>query len=519
VYRSVNRSEIAARVKHIRDLHRQLKPTNESDAATYVVREQKTKALLSNLQRMGTRPTLQLVYEFGRLNSMTTDGAHRLFGYDLDSMRSFDTRINSARTRILESHVFERDIRIELPLELAPPDAFRTTAPLRDLVLRWQREIPIRALDRPGWRRAGTFYVRIGSEDSLGSILPPRSIAQIEPVEATDSIRPDPRAIYLLQFRNGYRCSRCVVTKGKLHLISAELVYTKSEGFAYPLDVRIVGRVHVFAMALPLPDDGDRQSLTAYGGSADLILPWEQPARSALFATEHKRFVRSASESQAIQSLIEAELGATLSERTKRRYRTDGYSEPHIDALMHMTLEHCGRYTDSLRSGGFSLSGSARFSLDALLNATEYHNLLAARHAAVSPTPEHVWEARRNEVGEWPALLSFVLPKPSMREASVIRVGEELRFDGLLPSVGPGSWLMTEPVPRIPEVETDRLKRGWSKPLYVLQQGIETVFGFLEREGESIRVRSGSRGGTGKAVSVTELPRLRQISGIVVPVS
>lgn len=75
---------------------------------------------------------------------------------------------------------------------------------------------------RQGWKRAGTFYVHVGTQESLGSDLPPGVVALVEPIDAEVAPRPNPRSIYLLQFRNGYRCSPCVVTQTKLQLLTSD---------------------------------------------------------------------------------------------------------------------------------------------------------------------------------------------------------------------------------------------------------------------------------------------------------
>ena len=103
---------------------------------------------------------------------------------------------------------------------------------LGDLVREWQRDVPFRALQSPGWHQPGTFYVHIGTEDSLGSSLPPGSLALVEPIERNEKLFPNPRAVYLLQFSNGYRCSRCVVSRGRLQLLTSERAYRGPQEFS-----------------------------------------------------------------------------------------------------------------------------------------------------------------------------------------------------------------------------------------------------------------------------------------------
>ena len=161
---------------------------------------------------------VNMVRDLADACSLTIDGAYRLFGYELDGIREFDQDLNGGRTHIVESYVFDRDLRVELPLEFAPADRFRRSAMLSSLVLRWQGDFPISVLNRPVWRRPGTFYVRVGTARTVsGSSLPQGATALVEPIDQEEMQRPNPRTIYLLQFRNGYHCSRCVVTGGSFN--------------------------------------------------------------------------------------------------------------------------------------------------------------------------------------------------------------------------------------------------------------------------------------------------------------
>jgi hypothetical protein len=204
LHTSVDHTEIIDRVQHIRELHRQIRPKDERERWVFERRERILKDFLSNVRRTSVRPMLNIVRALEEACSLTTDGAHRLFGYELDGVREFDLRINNTRTHIVESYVFERDLLVQLPLELSPEPAFERDATLSTLVRRWQSNIPIRALEKPGWRRPGTFYVRIGTQDSLGSGLPAGANALVEPVERDEASQPNPRSLYLLQFANGY---------------------------------------------------------------------------------------------------------------------------------------------------------------------------------------------------------------------------------------------------------------------------------------------------------------------------
>jgi len=221
VYRPVTRGEIADALVHMRDLYRQIKPSDEREYRASERREVGIKTLLSNLSRTKDHPTLHMIDEVADMARLTIEGAHRLFGYNLADIRRYDLELNGGRTHIIESYAFDRDRLIDLPLEFVTEEISGFGGMLGDMVTQWQTDIPIRVLEEAGWLRPGTFFVHVGTEDSLGSSLPPGSLALVEPIDDDDKLYPSPRAIYLLQFGNGYRCSRCVVSRGKLQLPTA----------------------------------------------------------------------------------------------------------------------------------------------------------------------------------------------------------------------------------------------------------------------------------------------------------
>lgn len=519
VYREVPHSQIIDALAHMHALHRRVKPANERELRAYERREAAARDLLSNLPRTNQHPTLKTLLDVADICWLTLEGVHKLFGYNLGEIREYDLRLNGSRTHIFESYPFERDLRIDLPLRLAPNAGFRVDALLRDLVPEWQTDIPMRALEETGWEQPGTFYIHVGTEDSLGSSIPPGAIALAEPISKEEALRPNPRGIYLLQFGNGYRCSHCVVTRGKLRSFSSSRAYLGSEEFAYPGSVRIAGRIRMFAISLPVPEYPFRYLLPECQTCADLILPWEHRTRAGLLATKHKRFKRPKEEEIFVRTFLKGELNAKLSGRTERRYRGRTSSEPHVNALIHLTIAHVARYTDSLRTGGSWFSDKGRFSLESLLHASRLEDALTLNRIPDSPTPGDVWDARRREFVAWPPLLSMKFPQLRQWEDRIIRLGEDSLVGGLDPAIGPGSWMFLEKIPKNPDTRSDRGKLGWSRPLYVLRRGLRSFCGYLEREGNQYALLSNSSsGGVKIAFGADELSSLSRVAGVAVPV-
>lgn len=516
VYDPVPRSQIMDALVHVRSLYRRIKASSDAELRKQERREAVTSDLLSNLPRTNQHPTLKALLEIAEICSLTLEGAHRLFGYYLDEIRDYDLRLNGGRTHIIESYPFERDLLIELPARLASRDVFSTDALLRDLVPEWHTDVPIRMLEQEGWQQPGAFYVHVGTKDSLGSGIPPGSIALVEPISKEERLQPNPRAIYLLQLGNGYRCSHCVLTRGKLRLFSSELTYRGREEPIYPGAVRIAGRIRMFAMGLPAAEY-DLEPLPTSRQGADLVLPWEHPTRDRLFATEFRRFKRSKGERIAIKHLLTEELQTRLSGRSERRYRRPTPSEPHVNALIHLTIAHITRYTDALRTGGSLISDKDRFSLEPLLQAGRLED--AAIHKRVPlPTPADIWEARRKEFGEWPSLLSLAFPRLRSWDDRIIRLANGANISGLDPSMGPGSWMLLEKLSTIPDTGTVPQRSGWSRPIYVLRRGLKTFCGYLERSGSQFAILSNASGGLEVGFHADELPQLSRVAGVAVPV-
>jgi len=519
VYSPVPSSSVVEILTRLRDLHRRIPSTNEREQRASERREAATKELLSNLPRLNEHPTLRTLLEVADIYSLTLEAAHRLFGYSLGAIREFDLHLNVARTHIFESYPFERDLMIDLPARFASAESFAVDGFLRDLVLEWQTDIPIRALEEEGWEQPGTYYVHVGTEDSFGSSIPAGAMALVEPVGEPEKAFPNPRRIYLLQFANGYRCSHCVVTRGKLKLFSTGRAYLGREEFAYPTSVRIAGRIRMFALNLPsLESSALASSLPPARRGADLILPWEHRTRERLFLTKHRRFRRSNEEEQFVDEFLRDRLQAKLSRRTERRYRSPTSSDPHVSILLHLALTHLARYTDALRTDGSWRSDRGCFSLDTLLRASTMEEARAAHTDVHLPAPSEVWRARLKEFGSWPPLLSARFPRLQKFENRIVRLAQGSQIAELDPTLGPGSLLLLEARSTVPDARADKTKSGWSRPLYVFQRGFEIICGYLERNGSQYAILSGTSGGVKASFQAEDLGHLSKVIGAAVPV-
>lgn len=518
LYRAVPKGDLAERLIHLRDLYRQRRPLSNREYIAQEKREAIAKNLLDNLYRTKDHPTLHTVLDVAEIFSLTLDGAHRLFGYNLDGIRKYDLELNGGRTHILDTYPYHRDFRIDLPLRLASGESLLSARSLPQLVREWQTDLPIRVTDDSAWSHEGTFYVHVGTRDSLGSSLPPGSMALVEPVRRAEQERPDPRSIYLLQFGNGYRCSRCVVTGKRLFLISDQRIIGQRE-FAYPGAVRIAGRVRLFALKLPLPQYPDLDTLPSSPKMAPLLLPWEHSSRDRLFQTKHQRFVRRRDEKQDIQDALQTAFAGKLSGRTERRYRRSSSSQPHIDTLIQMVLLNTTRYSDALRSGQALPSDRGRFSLETLLEAHSLEEIEDMPQKSRPPEPADSWRSLRDRYAEWPASLSMAFPNLGLLEQRIVRLPKGLNVRGLSPQLMPGSVLLLggNPASVGPAMPEAPRREGWTRPLFALQRGAEILCGYLRSDNGQYKFENDDDGHALISLKGQEVGQLRSVSGVVVP--
>lgn len=209
---------------------------------------------------------------------------------------------------------------------------------------------------------------------------------------------------------------------------------------------------------------------------------------------------------------------AQFSSRSERRYRLKTQSQPHVSSLLHLTLAHSTRYTDVLRTGGSWQSDRGRFSLDPLLAASSFEELRNSHRNACLPGPRDVWEARIQEYGGWPTLLSAKFPELRNWENRIVRLGQGASLEGLHPALGPGSLLLLEQAENLPDTDREHGMRGWSRPIYVLRRGMKILCGHLERDGDQWALTSGIAGTIRAQFDRTDLAHLRRVAGVAVPV-
>jgi len=518
MYKPVAREQLAETLVHLRSLFQESRPRTAEEQIAHDAREIFTRNLLGNLPRLGEHPMPKTVAEAAQSFHLTMEGAHHLFGYDLSKIREYDLLLNASRTRIIESYPFRQDLTIELPLRLGADEAFERNAFLRDIIAGWQSDLPIRGVAGSEWQRPGTFYVQVGTGDSLGSSLPPGTIAAVEPIEKEEQWHPDARHVYLLQFGNGYLCSGCLVTGNKLSLTIADGRYDGPYEFPYPSAVHIMGRVRNFALSLPVLEPRGLKCLPFARVGAPLRLPWGYTSLPELLAAKSLRFRRSAQEIGRVKSTIEKELHRIVSWRTQRRYRSDTASMPHVNTLIELSLLHMTRYSDVLRTLELFPSDANRYSLETLLDIEHLSELPGVLRTVRTPIPEHRWRAALNQWGEWSTILSMKFPRLQPLEDQVIRLHQSGVFNGLDPLLPSGAILLLDKSKEVHDTHNDHRKKDWARPIYALRKGGEIFCGYLEADRRHYILVPHSRG---KSQSLTfareEVSEVRRAIGAAVP--
>lgn len=467
---------------HIHDLYRRTTSATEKDREEYRACQAFLRRTIDNLKHGKSSLSPSTLGELSKQANLTIGGAFRLVGYPLDKLREVEFRLNGHRTRIIESYPFYRDRKIDLP-EVLTHESVRRTTFVSNIIKRWQTEVPIGALRGPVWRNHDCFYMQLGAEDTELCGLPPGAIISVEPL-AGNQERCDAAAIYILQLGNGYRCSRCMVSNGRLTLLPYSHRYIGRHEFLYPQDVRIVGKVRGFAAHLPIPLT-QVESRRARS-KAPLVLPWEQPSLSALLRTEGLRLGLNAQELERANQVLKPLIGITLSKRTLRRYQHGAETNPSTGILVALSLIHSVRFHDVLRLLGLLRDESKSYSLSTWLRATNIDDLEAAHGNAIVPTPLTAWDLLKKEWLEWPMLLSIMVPNLRKLEDRLLWIQQDEIFPGLSPFVRPGAIALVNELNGLPDTSSDRNQRTWERSIYAIRHREDIICGYLECDDEHV---------------------------------
>lgn len=435
--------------------------------------------LLSNIHRYGYTPSIRQIHVLSEQLSLTIGGAFKIFGYRLDSMRKLDMALNGERTRLIDPYSFNRDRPIDLPNMLGDPQHLEDNYALSEVVRSWQHHVPIRSVRGPNWRKQRLLYAQLGAnDDSALPAIPPGAFIGIGGINDAEAKSPDSTKLYFLQHGSGYLCSRCVVTKGRLLLISQRQKVSDLHEFSYPQEVRIVGRVISFTTRLPILET-DRDKARIHG-RATMVFPWEHRSFSSLLKSEHKRLGITAFDLLRMRDILEEHLGVSLSARTVRRYEHSDQSLPRTAILLALIAVHSLRPTDVLRALGFWSSDHHRFSLATLMRVKPGDEIPLLPGPAPSPQPAGRWQDLMEPWGEWPTLLSMAIPTLARHQHRTIRLHRNSRFQGLNPFIRSGAVALLDEQNAVPPKNGATDMNDWSRPIYAVRHRGDTLCGSVE---------------------------------------
>jgi hypothetical protein len=188
--------------------------------------------------------------------------------------------------------------------------------------------------------------------------------------------------------------------------------------------------------------------------------------------------------------------------------------------LIYFTVTNFARYTDSLRTGGSLITDTGRFSLETLLNSRQWSDVLAAATPEVRlPQPVKAWEAYRKEFVDSAPLMSLKFPELRLWSDRALRLANGSAIQGLDPTISPASWMFLENDLAILDFQSAQRKTGWSRPIYVLRRGLETICGYLEKDDDGYALLSSTHGyGSKITFGKGELKDLRRVGCVLVPV-
>jgi hypothetical protein len=486
VYEYTSAQQVIDRVSHIYALYRNSVQIEAQDSKERLAQLSLFRDLIDNVKHQHSRLSPRTLRQLSHCASLTVGGTFLLVGYHLDRMRDTEFMLNGHRTRIIESYPFYRDRMIDLPSVLSKDNVWANSALVSDIVREWQMDLPIRTIQDQNWQKRDNFYVQIGGEDNPAlSGLPSGAIVLIQPVTQEERANPDPDAIYLLQFGNGYLCSCCAVSRGMLTLLPRDGKYEASCDFLYPQQVRIAGRARGFAAQVPPPITNRQEAHSAHI-AAPLILPWEHASLGALLHTERLRLGRTARDLDNINDILQARMASSLTGRTLRRYEHRSQNVPHTDTILALALFCAARFSDVLRLLGFRFNESNSYSLARFLEAQSLKELHEKLRFATTPEPRAQWRLLCADWGEWPSLLSIRVPRISELQHRLLRIHQNETFDGLDPLIRTGTIGLLEEMNNLPELGGERDKEGWERPIYAIRHKGEIVCGYLDRDDQHV---------------------------------
>ncbi len=194
------------------------------------------------------------IYKLFTLSAIYGQAFTSLISYylNLESLAQHQLMMEFPKTRPASFEEYDEAKPIRFPVRFDPGFRAEKTNLVSRMVEVWG-EVPVALLRGLSVRKAR--YGFIGLEDyTMYPLLRPGSFVQIDEQQKLQPHGPArseyDRPIWFLELRDGYRCSWCELQRDRIISIPHPLSPCRTQEFAYPQDVEVVGRVTAVAARL-----------------------------------------------------------------------------------------------------------------------------------------------------------------------------------------------------------------------------------------------------------------------------
>jgi transcriptional regulator with XRE-family HTH domain len=194
------------------------------------------------------------IYKLFTLSAVYGKSFHQLVSLylDLDRVGAFQLQLEQDHTRLADFDDYQEERPVTFPVRFDPGFNVEKSSMLSRMVELWG-EVPIGLLRHLNIRKMRYGFIGL-ADYTMYPLLRPGSFVQID-----DQQKPGPaagyrtefdRPIWFLELRDRYLCSWCELRRDRIISIPHPLSPARTQEFAYPNDVEIVGRVTAVAARL-----------------------------------------------------------------------------------------------------------------------------------------------------------------------------------------------------------------------------------------------------------------------------
>jgi transcriptional regulator with XRE-family HTH domain len=240
------RNSLGITTREVEELSRRL-AVQEQNEEYYV-----SNAWLTQIENKNSIPSVYKLFSISLIYRISFSDLLLIFDLDFSKAGKASSLAMPPRTHLSNVEVFDSERSITFPVRFDPGFSLEGTNLLSRMVEIWG-EVPIGLVQQLDFRHS--MYGFIGLEDyTMYPLLRPGSFVQIDEhrnrLEKSNSRTEFDRPIYFVELREGYACSWCELSGGRLSLIPHPLSPARIRHFDFPKESEIVGRVTAVAMRI-----------------------------------------------------------------------------------------------------------------------------------------------------------------------------------------------------------------------------------------------------------------------------